>query len=357
MANLTESATYDAGVYQIETTDPVLGGPSGIANAPLKNLANRTKYLKSRVDTLESAGSAPLNSPAFTGSPTGPTPASGDNDTSLATTAFVQQTVGGVLIKSVAGSANVTLTANECGNAILILTGVLTGNISVILEASPTRSWLVRNLTTGSFTVTVKTAAGSGVLVAQGRVSVVYSDGTNINAAAFAGSGTNSDITSLTALSALTVTSNAPEITLVESDAGFTARIVVDGSTLHFRNTGGGDLMNVDQYGNFLAAANVSAYSDERLKTNWRDLPAEFVAQLAGVKTGIYDRTDMDLTQVGVSAQSLQRLLPDAVPTGDDGFLSVTYGNAALASCVMLAREIVSLRAELDALKGASNGG
>lgn len=32
---------------------------------------------------------APLNSPALTGSPTAPTPTSGDNDTSIATTAFV----------------------------------------------------------------------------------------------------------------------------------------------------------------------------------------------------------------------------------------------------------------------------
>jgi hypothetical protein len=32
---------------------------------------------------------APLNSPAFTGNPTAPTPTAGDNDTSIATTAFV----------------------------------------------------------------------------------------------------------------------------------------------------------------------------------------------------------------------------------------------------------------------------
>src|SRR5215468_9875234 len=36
---------------------------------------------------------APLNSPLFTGDPRGPTPSPGDNDTSLATTAFVQSTI------------------------------------------------------------------------------------------------------------------------------------------------------------------------------------------------------------------------------------------------------------------------
>lgn len=88
MANLPESTTYDAGVYQLETTDPVVGGPSGVSNAPLKNLANRTNYLKAHVDAIEAAY-APKASPAFTGNPTAPTPAVDDNDTSLATTAFV----------------------------------------------------------------------------------------------------------------------------------------------------------------------------------------------------------------------------------------------------------------------------
>lgn len=92
MANLPESSTFDAGVYQLETTDPVVGGPSGVSNAPLKNLANRTKYLKDQVDSLEST-KAPLASPALTGTPTAPTAAGGTSTTQLATTAFVQSAV------------------------------------------------------------------------------------------------------------------------------------------------------------------------------------------------------------------------------------------------------------------------
>lgn len=37
---------------------------------------------------------APVNSPTFTGDPKAPTPAPGDNDTSVATTAFVQTAIG-----------------------------------------------------------------------------------------------------------------------------------------------------------------------------------------------------------------------------------------------------------------------
>lgn len=88
MANLPESSTFDAGVYQLELTDPVIGGPSGVSNTPLKNLANRTKYLKDHVDALESTR-APTASPAFTGAPTAPTAPQGTSTTQLATTAFV----------------------------------------------------------------------------------------------------------------------------------------------------------------------------------------------------------------------------------------------------------------------------
>jgi hypothetical protein len=97
--------------------------------------------------------------------------------------------------------------------------------------------------------------------------------------------------------------------------------------------------------GNLTAAGNITAYSDERLKANWRGYGlSDFVAALAGVKSGVYDRTDGGGTQVGVSAQSLQQVLPDAVVKGDGGMLSVSYGNAALAACVELAKEVVRLR-------------
>lgn len=54
MANVPETPSFDAGIYQIETTDPVLGGPNGIANAQAKGLANRTAFLKQQIDQLNS---------------------------------------------------------------------------------------------------------------------------------------------------------------------------------------------------------------------------------------------------------------------------------------------------------------
>lgn len=125
-----------------------------------------------------------------------------------------------------------------------------------------------------------------------------------------------------------------------------------------FRLGGWSDGTNVyrwtaDTAGNFIARGNVTAYSDERLKANWRELPDDFVSRLSLVKTGIYDRLDNGSQQVGVSAQSLQALMPDAVltPADNAGYLSVAYGNAALAACVMLARDLQRVNVELAALR------
>jgi len=110
----------------------------------------------------------------------------------------------------------------------------------------------------------------------------------------------------------------------------------------------------LDMSGNGTYAGNVTAYSDERLKTNWQPMPEDYVTRLAQVKVGIYDRIDeKEMSQVGVSAQSLQRLLPQAIMTTKDEMqtLSVSYGNAALASSVELAKEVVDLRTRVSQLE------
>jgi hypothetical protein len=53
MADLQETAQWEAGIYQIEESDPVQGGPNGIDNLPHKQLANRTAYLKQEQDALK----------------------------------------------------------------------------------------------------------------------------------------------------------------------------------------------------------------------------------------------------------------------------------------------------------------
>lgn len=102
-----------------------------------------------------------------------------------------------------------------------------------------------------------------------------------------------------------------------------------------------------------VASGNITAYSDERLKKNWRGMPDNFVERLSQVRVGRYERIDDGVQQVGVSAQSLQPLLPEAIQVSNDEMntLSVSYGNAALAAAVELAKEVVMLKKEMEELK------
>lgn len=49
MANLRETPTWEEGIYQWETSDPVMGGENGIDNKPTRQLANRTGWLKNEI--------------------------------------------------------------------------------------------------------------------------------------------------------------------------------------------------------------------------------------------------------------------------------------------------------------------
>ena len=94
-------------------------------------------------------------------------------------TDWVLDTRAPMLSKSVAGGSNVTLTEIESRYPVIDLTGAITANINVIVTTTP-KLLLVKNSSTGSFTITVKTSAGSGIVVSQGTRALLYCDGTNV---------------------------------------------------------------------------------------------------------------------------------------------------------------------------------
>jgi hypothetical protein len=83
------------------------------------------------------------------------------------------------LVKDVSGNTNVVLTTTEASNKILKFIGTLTGDIAVIVP-NIVSLYVIDNSTTGAFSLTVKTAAGTGVVIPQGQRNIVYSDGTNV---------------------------------------------------------------------------------------------------------------------------------------------------------------------------------
>lgn len=76
-------------------------------------------------------------------------------------------------------NANVTLTPLQAARNQIRITGTLTANLQLIL---PTylKQWVIINAATGSFSITVKTAAGSGSIVSQGAAAMLTGDGVNL---------------------------------------------------------------------------------------------------------------------------------------------------------------------------------
>jgi len=73
-----------------------------------------------------------------------------------------------------------TLTPAQAIKRTMSVSGTLTSNLTVVMPAW-LLDWTVTNTTTGAFTVTVKTAAGSGVVIPQNSAPTrVRGDGTNI---------------------------------------------------------------------------------------------------------------------------------------------------------------------------------
>lgn len=112
---------------------------------------------------------APLASPLFTGDPRGPTPALGDNDTSLATTAFVQQE----LMSGTANARNLEVyVRNQTGStlaagAIVYINGA-TGNRPTVTLAQANND--ANSAQTMGFTKTSIANNGFGFVVVSGEV-------------------------------------------------------------------------------------------------------------------------------------------------------------------------------------------
>lgn len=103
MANLQIEAKWVNGIYQFETTDPVIGGADGIDNLQAKQLGCRTEWLKEKSEQADKkiknleADYAPLKSPHLTGVPTAPTASQNTNNTQIANTAFVKTAIANLV--------------------------------------------------------------------------------------------------------------------------------------------------------------------------------------------------------------------------------------------------------------------
>lgn len=101
---------------------------------------------------------------------------------------LLQQAIGGYQSVSIAGGAQTTALAmsnaalSNARNAVIELTGTITGNQVVTVPDGIEKTWIIYNNTTGAFTVQFKTVSGTGYTFAttDKTTRVFYSNGTNI---------------------------------------------------------------------------------------------------------------------------------------------------------------------------------
>lgn len=155
----------------------VNGVPTNVINGTVALPASVTRYLeRSRTGaiTLASARSADKE-PLF---------AIVTNSTGLASytderTPQAQTRVGWGRVTIAMANANQTLTQPQALCESITLTGALTALRDVIVPTVQRPYWIFANVT-GGFGVRVKTSAGTGITIADGKRAIVECDGTNV---------------------------------------------------------------------------------------------------------------------------------------------------------------------------------
>jgi hypothetical protein len=243
---------------------------------------------------------------------------------------------------------NKTLTSPSISGAIL--TGTLTANASVgsagqVLTSSSTGIYwntLVTNLadTANTSAVTVTSSTGTSAIITEAN-STAAGVLTSI-AQTIAGVKT---FTSQPVVPSLNISAAVPYMQLSDTDATGDWRVLVNSGVFVLQSstdTYGSNKMTVTSAGALTMLGDVTAFSDERLKTNIRtiDNALDKVSAMRGV---YFDKDGRSST--GVIAQEIEKVLPEVVHDGE--YKSVAYGNIV----GVLIEAIKELQAKVDKLE------
>jgi len=153
-----------------------------------------------------------------------------------------QEITSGYVAKSIAGSSQTTALSitnatvgSDARQAVIELTGTITGNQIVTVPDSLEKVYIVKNATSGSHTVQFKTASGTGVTFAatEKTSKLVFADGTNIVDTGFALGVAADDISEGDA--AVTIATSSGDIT-IDSPADIV--LDADGADVFLKDAG-----------------------------------------------------------------------------------------------------------------------
>ncbi len=223
-------------------------------------------------------------------------------------------------------AADLILRSNNALNSIRVQNDNNTNIFQINVDLFTT------DITSANKDLEIKTSTSNDLIFKTNNQSAMYIDdgqrvmigvSTNTNIAANAddlivGNNTQSGETGIT-LGSTTAS------TVRFNDGSDSGSIEYSHSTNAMRfSTNGAVALTLDSSGNLTATGNVTAYSDERLKTDIETLDAKKTLQMRGVSF-IKDGKK----GAGVIAQEIEAIAPELVITADDeqGTKSVAYGN------------------------------
>jgi len=266
---------------------------------------------------------------------------------------------GNVSISSTTDSTSSTTGALVVGGGIGVGGAIIsTGNINTTGVISTSNTTVSTSTSTGSI-VTLGGIGAAGSVYATAFVG----DGsglTNVSAAGFsggtvAGATTFSSTVALNGVVTLNNNLNTNNTAVISMGSGTRQMLNLFGTqyalgiqanTLYYRTgstfrwfrggvhsntegapgSGGTQAMVLDASSNLTATGNVTAFSDQRLKTDIEIIanPIGKILQLDGVT---FTRIDSGQRGLGVIAQQVQKVLPELIVVDENGYLSVAYGN------------------------------
>lgn len=204
--------------------------------------------------------------------------------------------LGTLIEQAVAGSTTISLpdadytlvaaqgVTDEARSAVLVLGGVLTATRNVIAP-SVDKTYVVRNNTTGGQSIVLKTAAGTGITIPNGRSSLVFCDGTNFfgGLTYIAGPLTADSLTLTTPLPVASGGTGSSNQGGAQSNLGLGSAAVLTASVANAGNTA----VQRDASGNFSAGTITATLSGNASTsnnaTNFNGLPASSYAKADAV--------------------------------------------------------------------------
>jgi len=289
---------------------------------------------------------------------------------------ILEQAIGGFESVGVTSGATLTFSNGAISNGknqVLKLVGTITGAVNVVVPDGIEKTYIVENATTGNHNVVFKTSSGTGFTFSgtEKNKAILYSDGTNIVEVNndLAGLIVGTDIQAYNVnLANIAGLANSDGNFIVGNGSAFVAESGSDardslslgtGSDVQFDSFGVGTAAS-GTTGEIRATNDVTAFysSDVALKENITNIPnpLEAIKKLNGVlfdwkkeyidQRGGEDGYFVRKKDVGVIAQEVEKVLPEAVAQRPDGVKAVKYDRL---TCLLI-EAVKQLQDKVDSL-------